>query len=214
IKNKLYSKKNTYLSVVWAVFHLRGPASALVGCCGPSWAFVDKLYIQKKYIKKQTYLWPKRRVWRRLGPFPSLWASFSLFVGLRWLLWAFVGLHGCRPRQRGGVVGVVQPAKLYSKKKTQPPAYVTWRVARVGLLTQVCTGRGYCQAYPHPYPPVPVPVTLGVWPDPCLSLVVLTWDGPMWHCTRRCWHRALTPGNNLLCSSLLEKMGGRGGGLT
>src|SRR5271168_1776054 len=95
---------------------------------------------------------------------------FSLFVGLRWLLWAFVGLHGCRPRQRGGVVGVVQPAKLYSKKKTQPPAYVTWRVARVGLLTRVCTGRGYCQAYPHPYPPVPVPVTLGVWPDPCLSL--------------------------------------------
>src|ERR1700678_1991 len=27
--------------------------------------------------------------------------TFSIFVGLRWLLWAFVGLHGCRPCQRG-----------------------------------------------------------------------------------------------------------------
>src|SRR5271168_3033327 len=36
----------------------------------------------------------------------------------------------------------------------------------------LCTGRGYCQAYLHPYLPVPVPVTLGVWPDPCLSLEV------------------------------------------
>src|SRR5271168_4776236 len=51
--------------------------------------------------KKKTHLGPKRRVWRRLGPFclhgPALafvsrhcllWA----FVGLRWLLWAFVDL--------------------------------------------------------------------------------------------------------------------------
>ena len=44
--------------------------------------------------------------------------------------------------------------------------------------------------------------------------VVLTWDGPMWRCTRRCWHQAPTPGNYLLCGFLLEKMGGRGGGLT
>src|SRR5271155_2587802 len=99
MKNKLYSKKNTYLSVVWAVFHLRGPASALVGClCGLLWISCT---FRKNTLKKQTYLWPKRHVWRRLGPFPSSWASFSLFVGLRWLLWAFVGIHGCRPRQRG-----------------------------------------------------------------------------------------------------------------
>src|SRR5271168_4268763 len=38
-------------------------------------------------------------------------------------------------------------------------------------MAGICTGRGYCQAYPHPYPLVPVPVTLGVWPDPCLSLI-------------------------------------------
>src|SRR5271168_921117 len=40
------------------------------------------------YIKKKTHLWPKRRVWRRLGPFSS---SFA-FVGRLWLLWAFLGL--------------------------------------------------------------------------------------------------------------------------
>src|SRR5271168_991839 len=53
--------------------------------------------------------------------------------------------------------------------------------ARVGLLTRVCTGRvtdsgmhgsgmhgsGVLPGLPAP---VPVPVTLGVWPDPCLSL--------------------------------------------
>src|ERR1700678_1250166 len=94
MKKKYIKKKLTYASpndasgVVWALFHLCGPASAFVGCCGPSWAFVDKLYIKKKYIKKKTYLCqPKRRVWRRLGPFPSSWAC----VGLHWLLWALVG---------------------------------------------------------------------------------------------------------------------------
>src|ERR1700678_2727209 len=45
IKNKMYSKKKMYLSIVWALFPLRGPALAFVGCCGPLWAFVDKLYI-------------------------------------------------------------------------------------------------------------------------------------------------------------------------
>src|ERR1700678_1619026 len=73
------------------------------------------------YIKKKAYLWPKRRDWRRLGPFslcgPSLavvgccgpsWACVGLrwpslasvglpgpalaFVGRCWLLWAFLGL--------------------------------------------------------------------------------------------------------------------------
>src|SRR5271155_340755 len=159
MKNKMKNMllKKTY---IWAVFPLCGPASAFVGCWGLRGLSWISCTSKKNTFKKKTHLWPKRRQTRRLGPFPSSWASFSLFVGLRWLLWAFVGLHGCRPRQRGGVVGVVQPAKLYSKKKTQPPAYVTWGVAWVGLLPRVCTGRGYSQASPPPYPPVPIPMTL------------------------------------------------------
>src|ERR1700678_2184367 len=93
---------------------LHRPWLAAVGLRELSWISCT---FRKNTLKKQTYLWPKRHIWRRLGPFPSLWASFSLFVSLRWLLWAFVGIHGCRPRQRGGVVGVVQPTKLYSKKR-------------------------------------------------------------------------------------------------
>src|ERR1700678_2434619 len=77
---------------------LRRPSLAAVGLRGLSW--ISSTF-RKSTLKKKTYLWPKRRVWRRLGPFPSSWASFSLFVGLLWLLWAFVGLHGCRPCQRG-----------------------------------------------------------------------------------------------------------------
>ena len=33
-----------------------------------------------EYFLKKTHLGPKRRVWRRLGPFPSLPLSFSLPV--------------------------------------------------------------------------------------------------------------------------------------
>src|ERR1700678_4574369 len=128
-------------------------------------------------MKKQK----KKRKYLTNGPNdarPSF-GPFSLFVGflfpLRWpllVLWAFVGPRGCRPRQRG-VWWVWCSWLSCTVKKTQPPA--SGGYARVGLLTrvctgQVCTGRGYRQAYPHPYPPVPVPVTLGVWPDPCLSL--------------------------------------------
>src|SRR5271168_2662282 len=87
---------------------LHQPWLSAVGLCGLSWISCT---FRKNTLKKQTYLWPKRRIWRRLGPFPSLWASFSLFVGLRgpsWLLSA--------PKR--GVVGVVQLANLYSKKNT------------------------------------------------------------------------------------------------
>src|SRR5271168_2078792 len=117
MKNKLYSKKNMYLSVVWAVFHLRGPASALVGCCGPSWAFVDKLYIYKKYIKKTNLPMAQTTCLASFGP-------FSPFVGflfpLHWPSLAAVGLCGpswLSSTPKRGVVGVVQLAKLYSKKK-------------------------------------------------------------------------------------------------
>src|SRR5271155_5135966 len=102
-KKKLTSGPNDVSGAVWALFPLHGPAWAFVGCWGlrgPSWISCTS---KKNTFKKKTHLWPKRRQTRRLGPFTSSWASFSLFVGLRWLLWAFVGLHGCRPRQRGGV---------------------------------------------------------------------------------------------------------------
>src|SRR5271168_3908499 len=40
-------------------------------------------------MKKKTHLGPKRRVWRRLGPF-CLRGLALAFGGRRWLLWAFV----------------------------------------------------------------------------------------------------------------------------
>src|ERR1700678_3816596 len=82
---QLWVKKLTYgpndaSSVVWAFFHLcfifvglRWPSLADVGLCGRRpgqlgvWWVRNKLYIQKK-----THLWPKRRIYRRLVPFSSL----------------------------------------------------------------------------------------------------------------------------------------------
>ena len=86
---------------------------------------------------------------------------FSLFVGFLFplrrpllVLWAFMGPRGCRPHQRG--VWWVWCSRLScTVKQTQPPA--SGGYARVGLLPQVCTGRGYRQAYPHPYPSKPLP---------------------------------------------------------
>src|ERR1700678_924475 len=110
----MYSKKKR-TSPSFGLFSifvgLRGPSLAAVGLRGLSW--ISSTF-RKNTLKKKTYLWPKRRQTRRLGPFPSLWASFSLFVGLRgpsWLLSA--------PKR--GVVGVVRLAKLVSctvKKNT------------------------------------------------------------------------------------------------
>src|ERR1700678_231048 len=141
MKNKL---KNTLLkkTYILAIFPLRGPAWAFVGCWGLRGLSWISCTYKKNTFKKKTYLWPKRRQTRRLGPFPSSWASFSLFVGLSWLLWAFVGLHGCRPRQRGGVVGVVQPAELYS---TQPPA---WRVCMGRVTDSGMHGSGVLPGLP------------------------------------------------------------------
>src|ERR1700678_3117459 len=94
-------------------FHLRRPALAFVGCCGPSWAFVGVVRanygcggyeINCTFKKKLTY-----------GPNDAssvVWALFHLrfifvglrwpslaCVGLRWLMWAFVGVvranYGC-----------------------------------------------------------------------------------------------------------------------
>src|SRR6202522_2493312 len=124
--------------LLWAFLGLRWPLLAVVNCCGPLWACVglrwplwaflglpglssNKKIKNEMYIKKKAYLWPKRRDWRRLGPFslcgPSLavvgccgpwWALVGLrwpslasvglpgpalaFVGRCWLLWAFLGL--------------------------------------------------------------------------------------------------------------------------
>src|SRR5271168_4944671 len=89
---------------------------------------------------------------RRLGPFPSS----SAFVGA-------VGLHGpswLPSAPKRGVVGVVQPAKLYSKKNT---ATGIWRVCTGWVTDSGMHGSGVL-------PGLPIPVTLGVWPDPCLPL--------------------------------------------
>src|ERR1700678_732877 len=82
-------KKNTLSKKtdLWAVFHLCGPASAFVGCCGPLWAFVEKLCIKKKYIKKNLPMPVQTMRLGVLGPFSSLWAC----VGLGWLLWTPMG---------------------------------------------------------------------------------------------------------------------------
>src|SRR5271155_1213075 len=58
--------------VVWALFHLRGPSLAVVGCCGPSWACVG-------------LHWPSLTAVGLRGPALA-------FVGRCWLLWAFLGL--------------------------------------------------------------------------------------------------------------------------
>src|SRR5271168_277852 len=157
MKNKL---KNTVLKKtnISAVFPLRGPASAFVGCWGLRGLSWISCKSKKNTFKKKLTYGPNdaRRVVWALFPLRGLpFPSSSALVGCCGPSWAFMAVV----RAKEGVWWVwslVQPAKLYS---TQPPA---WRV---------CTGRGYCQAYPHPYPLVPVPVTLGVWPDPCLSLV-------------------------------------------
>src|ERR1700678_348507 len=84
-------------------FHLRRPALAFVGCCGPLWAFVGVVRanygcggyeINCTFKKKLTY-----------GPNDAssvVCAFFHLcfiFVGLRWPSLADVGLCGRRPGQ-------------------------------------------------------------------------------------------------------------------
>src|ERR1700678_2336541 len=79
-------KKNTLLKKtdLLAVFHLCGPASAFVGCCGPSWAFVDKVYIKKILpIPAQTTRLSS------FGPFVPLRGPASAFVGCCGPSWAF-----------------------------------------------------------------------------------------------------------------------------
>ena len=69
-----------------------------VGFCGCLWTFIGMVWAkegcggQQKREKQimKTDLGPKRRIWHRLGP-------FSVFMGLRWLLWAFVGFRWHRP---------------------------------------------------------------------------------------------------------------------
>src|SRR5271168_1413253 len=99
-------------------FHLRRPALAFVGCCGPSWAFVGVVRanygcggyeINCTFKKKLTY-----------GPNDArcvVWALFHLcfiFVGLHWPSLTDVGLRGRRPGQLW--VWWVRN-KLYSQKK-------------------------------------------------------------------------------------------------
>src|ERR1700678_722731 len=42
--------------VVWALFHLRGPSLAVVGCCGPSWACVGLLWLLCDSLSRFTML--------------------------------------------------------------------------------------------------------------------------------------------------------------
>src|SRR6202522_2333620 len=40
LRKRCTSGPNDASGVVWALFHLRGPSLAVVGCCGPSWACI------------------------------------------------------------------------------------------------------------------------------------------------------------------------------
>src|SRR6202522_4396046 len=106
---------------------------------------------------------------------------FSLFVGFLFPLrrpeLAAVGLRGpswlsSAPKRGCGGCGHWCSRLSCTVHSHRHGGYARGGVLTRGCTGRVCTGRGYCQAYPHPYPLVPVPVTLGVWPDPCLSLPV------------------------------------------
>src|ERR1700678_2786880 len=161
MKNKL---KNTLLkkTYIWAIFPLCGPASAFVGCwglCGSSWISCTS---KKNTLKKKTHLWPKRRQTRRLGRFPSSWASFSLFVGLCWLLWAFMAVVHAKEG-----VWWVWCSRLSCTVKKDTATGICNMAGSTGRVTDLgMHGSGVL-----PGLPAPVPVTLGVWPDPCLSLL-------------------------------------------
>src|ERR1700678_3594342 len=98
---------------------------------------------------------------RRLRPFPSL-SAFVGAVGLCGPSW----LSSVPKRGVDRVVGVVQPAKLYSKKYT---ATGVWRVCTGWVTDSGMHGLGMHGSGVSPGLPTPVPVTLVVWPDPCLS---------------------------------------------
>src|SRR5271168_4847060 len=165
MKNKM---KNTLLkkTYIWAVFPLRGPASAFVGCWGLRGLLWISCTSKKNTLKKKLTYGPNdaRRVVWALFPLRGLpFPSSSALVGCCGPSWAFMAVVHAKE----GVWWV-----WCSRLSCTVHSHRHGGYARVGLLTRVCTGWGYCQAYPHPYPLVPVPVTLGVWPDPCLSLVM------------------------------------------
>src|SRR5271168_2561150 len=160
MKNKM---KNTLLkkTYIWAVFPLHGPASAFVGCWGLRGLSWISCTSKKNTLKKKLTYGPndaRRVVWAlfplRGLPFPSL----SALVGCCGPSWAFMAVV----RAKEGVWW----AKLYS---TQPPA---WRVCTGRVTDSGMHGSGVLPGLPAPVP-AGVPVTLGVWPDPCLSLVVI-----------------------------------------
>src|SRR5271168_1576730 len=174
MKNKL---KNTVLKKtnISAVFPLRGPASAFVGCWGLRGLSWISCKSKKNTFKKKLTYGPNdaRRVVWALFPLRGLpFPSSSALVGCCGPSWAFMAVV----RAKEGVWWVwslVQPAKLYS---TQPPA---WRVCTGRVTDSGMHGSGMHGSGVLPGLPAPVPVTLGVWPDPCLSLAanrVYSWD--------------------------------------
>src|ERR1700678_2028037 len=165
MKNKM---KNTLLkkTYIWAVFPLRGPVSAFVGCWGLhglSWISCTS--------KKNTFL-KKNLPMAQTTPDASF-GPFSLFVGF------LFPLRGLPFPSSSALVGCCGPSWAFmAVVHAKEGVWWVWcsRLSCTvhshrhgGYTGRVCTGRGYCQAYPL----VPVPVTLGVWPDPCLSLFIV-----------------------------------------
>jgi len=59
---------------------LRWPSLAVIGCCGPSWAFVGRRWLPWAFVGLH---WPALAAVGFRGPALA-------FGGRRWLLWAFV----------------------------------------------------------------------------------------------------------------------------
>src|SRR6202522_3377997 len=156
MKNKLKNTllKKTYIS---AVFPLRGPASAFVGCWGLRGLSWISCTSKKNTFKKKTYLLMAQTTPdASFGPF-SLFVNFlfplrglpfpssSALVGCCGPSWAFMAVV----RAKEGVWWVwslVQPAKLYS---TQPPA---WRVCTGRVTDSGMHGSGVLPGIPAPVP--------------------------------------------------------------
>src|SRR5271155_4485597 len=107
------------LGLFSSLFHLRRPALAFVGCCGPSWAFVGVVRANYGCGGYEINCTLKKKL--SYGPNDAssvVWALFHLcfiFVGLRWPSLADVGLRGRRPGQL--CVWWVRN-KLFIQKKT------------------------------------------------------------------------------------------------
>src|SRR5271168_4598084 len=163
MKNKL---KNTLLkkTYIWAVFPLRGPASAFVGCWGLRGLLWISCTSKKNTLKKKLTYGPNdaRRVVWALFPLRGLpFPSSSAFVGCCGPSWAFMAVV----RAKEGVWWV-WCSRLSCTVKKDTATGVCNMAGSMGRVTD----SGMHGSGVLPGLPAPVPVTLGVWPDPCLSL--------------------------------------------